>query len=222
MIFCKMAQQSCRVLISARVFCAAMATSTFAAETSENFGKWQVNVHKDAMDDSRFIIIMLQSEDDGVVLGVNCRGSDSSVGIVWDRFLGGEKIGGVEYKPMVYRVDDKQPLRTDWPVMSDRSTTRADAPERFVSEVMSGERLAIRIEPYQNAPLTVLFDTKGLTSVLMANRPECDGFVRNILWDKHLARLRQEKAANEATGGRTDVAPVPFVLMPLTEDALAK
>lgn len=217
-----MAQRSCRVLISAGFFSAALSISAIATETSENFGKWQVKVHKDPIDDSRFIIVMLQSEDDGVTLGVNCRGSGSSVGIVWDRFLGGEKIGGVEYKTMVYRVDDKQPLRTDWPVMSDRSTVRADTPERFVTEVMSGERLAIRVEPYQEAPLTVLFDTKGLKNVLMANRPECDGFVRNILWDQHLTRARQEKAANEAGGGKTDVAPAPFVLMPLTEDALAK
>lgn len=175
--FHKVARQSCRVLVSAGVFFTALSISAIAAET-ENFGKWQAKAYKDEMDDSRFVMIALQSEDDGVILGVNCRGSDSSVGIVWDRFLGGEKIGGVEYKTIVYRVDDKQPFKTDWPVQPDRSTTLSDAPERFLSEVMSGERLAVRVEPYKKAALTVIFDTKGLTDALTANRPECDGFVR--------------------------------------------
>ncbi|TBB02861.1 hypothetical protein [Rhizobium ruizarguesonis] len=175
--FHKVARQSCRVVVSAGVFFAALSISAIAAEI-EQFGEWQAKVYKDEMDDSRFTMIGLRSEDDGVILGVNCRGSDSTVGIIWDRFLGGEKIGGVEYKTVVYRVDDKQPFKTDWPVQPDRSTTLSDAPERFLSEVMSGERLAIRVEPYQKAPLTVVFDTKGLTDALKAHRPECDGFVR--------------------------------------------
>lgn len=189
-----------------------------AGETANaaDFGKWQVKLHADPMNDSSIALVMIQSEADDVTLGLNCRKDTDDVGIIWRRFLGGEEINGEEQKDIIYRVDQGQPIVATWKVMPDRTTVRAFTPEGFVREIRDSSRLVLQVEPYQEMPLTVVFETKGLRDALLATTPECDWFVRDILWDKHLEQAKKDQTKQVAK----PVDPIPFEKW--TEDAATK
>ncbi|MGG7577607.1 hypothetical protein [Rhizobium sp. Nf11,1] len=175
-------------------------TSAENAVTSDaavpSFGKWSVYSETDPMTDKKIIAIRLAAENDGggsdVLLSVYCSKFNGWSTVRWNKFLGGEREGGVEMKEVTYRLGNAQPVVVEWPVLENRSTTRiADAP-KFITQVRETEKLVLRIEPYQELAVTAVFDTKGLKAALLANSPECDWYVRDIRWAEYQAKQKAQ------------------------------
>jgi invasion protein IalB len=167
-----------------------------AGSATTDLGDWKVNEVTDPMTDKKVVLLMVQSREDSVTFGLNCQQSNGSVGVVWGRFLGGDELDGIEYKSVTYRIDDNKPVEDTWQVMEDRTTTRVIDGPAFIKEVRAGSRLAIKISPYQEMPLTVVFDTHGLTEMLTAHQKDCEPFVRDILWDRYQKQLNASSTGN--------------------------
>lgn len=205
-----LATASVAVLMATAVAFGAVTTG-FAAD----FGKWKVKRVSDPMNDTSVALVMTQSETGDVTLGLTCRKDTGEVGIIWKRFLGGEVVNGEEWKDITYRIDQNRPVVGPWKVMPDRTTVRSFTPEGFIGQIRDSDRLAVQVEPYQEMPLTVVFETTGLKEALLATSPECDWFVRDILWKQ---RVEEEK--KNPPPPVKPVAPAPF--KPWTQDAATK
>ncbi len=161
-----------------------------------DFGEWSIYTKTDPLTDEKIIAIELASDQAqstrGVTLSLYCSKRNAWAVVRWNEFLGGTKSADRELKPVTYRIGDGQPRIEEWPVLSDRTTSQIDGAPEFIMNVRDSEKLVLRVEPYQQNPLTAVFDTRGLKAALMANSPECDWYVRDIKWVEHQAKLKAE------------------------------
>jgi len=183
----------------------AMLSGTCAAETpTHDFGKWQVRANVDPMTDQKIVTMSLVAEDmdatdpDAVTLIVQCSKENGAAGIAWQhRFLGGEKVGEFTSKEMTLRIDQGQPFTEDWLVLDDGTTTRIPNVERLITRVRDAERFVVQTTPYSELPVTAVFDVKGLRDALLAHRPECDWFIRDILWEEYQQKLKASAQSSQ-------------------------
>ncbi|WP_156932700.1 hypothetical protein [Rhizobium sp. IBUN] len=173
-------------------------SGTCAAETAtQDFGKWQVRANVDPMTDQKIVTMTLVAEDvdaidlDPVTLILQCSKENGAAGIAWQhRFLGGEKIGEFTTKEMTLRIDKGQPFAEDWQVLDDGTTTRIPSVERLITRVREAERFVVQTTPYNELPIAAVFDVRGVKDALLAHRPECDWFIRDLLWEEYQQKLK--------------------------------
>jgi type VI secretion system protein VasI len=135
------------------------------------------------------------SNPNAVILMLTCSKENGAVGIAWEhQFLGGEDNSYGRYKEITFRADKSAPFAEDWRVLDDGTTARADDAAGFIKKVRNGSRLVAKVAPYQEQPITVVFETTGLLEALMSARPECDWFIRDVLWEQYQQKLKAEAA----------------------------
>lgn len=168
-----------------------------------DFGNWTVSRVTDPMTDEKIIAIQLASDQAqstrGVMFSIYCSKQNAWAVISWNEFLGGTRSGGLELKPVTYRIGDSGPSTENWPVLSDRITSQISDAPKFVTRVRESEKLVLRVEPYQQNPLTAVFQISGLKAALMASSPECDWYVRDIKWAEYQAKLKAEAEKKAGT-----------------------
>ena len=169
-------------------------SSAVPSVTAPDFGEWQVSESVNPLNDQKSVNITLLSQEGGYTLGVICRGDASLSAVMWNEFLGGNKVGEYELKKVTYRIGGGKASEAEWLVEGDRTTTSILFPEDFIDEVRTSNNLVLQTSPYNSLPKTAVFDTTGLTAVLNAHRPDCNLFLRDILYAEKLERLEAEKA----------------------------
>ncbi len=182
------------------------------------------------MTDKKVVRINLIANEGNVILSVACTKEDAWVQIHWGQFLGGEQITiadsvegkQFEEKAVTYRVGDGKAVNDSMIVLGNRTSTQVSRTEAFIEQVRTADKLALQTQPYNEDPLTAVFETKGLTDALNANRPECDWFVRDIIRAEFAEKRKiSAEQAKHNSASRTTLSPQKSFLMP-TEDALAK
>jgi hypothetical protein len=182
----------------------AAAASAVSAETSGNFGKWIVRTGNDPMTDQKTVTMLLTADDmdasdpEAVKLILQCSKENGAAGVAWQhRFLGGEKVGEFTTKEMTLRIDKGQPFAEDWQVLDDGTTTRIPSVERLITRVREAERFVVQTTPYNELPIAAVFDVRGLKDALLAHRPECDWFIRDILWEAYQQKLKASAQSSQ-------------------------
>jgi len=195
-----------------------------------DLGKWRLMEKVDPMTDQKVIRVYQQAEGSDVILSIACSKENAWVLVLWEDFLGGQRIKNVlstqgeqfELKNVTYRIGDRQPVTEEMLVLDDRTTTQVGEAGRFIEQVRTANRLVMQTQPYNENPMTVVFDTTGLTEILNAKRPECDWYVRDIIRAEYAEkkRLVEEEAKRNPPPPAT---PVPQKPMPMPDqDALIK
>ncbi|KQU76497.1 hypothetical protein ASC75_02460 [Aminobacter sp. DSM 101952] len=136
-----------------------------------------------------------------VTFAVRCDKSGAPVIISWNRYLAGDKAGEYLLKTVTVRKGDSQPVEETWAVNQDGTSTIRPSPSSdFIMALRATDRLVARIEPYMENPLTVTFDTRGMTEALKQARPECEWYLSDV--------LREEFAATKASRGEAPAEAV--------------
>lgn len=134
-------------------------------------GKWSVSDERDVMTHARNIVAILESHEsknkwgDPIWLFVRCKGSDLDIYIVWGEFLATDYIS--------IRFDSAQQTRRIWPLSSDSMSAFARNPRRFYNELLGAEKLAARIQPYNEGYRTAVFDLSGSEEALLPITTAC-------------------------------------------------
>lgn len=129
--------------------------------------RWIVNVDTDPLSDETVVFFAVTASSGGnrygeaPVLALRHSGSAQDVYIVWHDYLAEER------QIIEYRIGEGRTQRRGWPVSTDNEATfyPGDVGE-FVRELAEAEGLVARTTPYNESPVTAVFDLSGLEEIV--------------------------------------------------------
>lgn len=159
-----------------------LARADTAADTAtDTGGAWHTNENRDPIDDSAVITATLDAESGRSTLGqpvtlvVRCGSNTTEVYAIWNDYVGDDSSSVYnEYKNVEVRVGDAPAQTQQWGVSTDKQATFANAPVPLLREMVGQERLALRITPYGENPITAIFALEGIREAVEPIAEECD------------------------------------------------
>jgi type VI secretion system protein VasI len=148
--------------------------STPLASGIQRVGDWSVNVTKNPLNDTTTIIAMSVASSGSTQMGgkpslmVRCLDGVIEVFVNWKTFMGSQ--GGQE---VVTRVGDTPAVTSMWGRSTDNRATFHPNSAAFLRAAERQQRVVVRSEPYNESPVTAVFDTAGLHDVLTSFNPAC-------------------------------------------------
>ncbi len=135
-------------------------------------GQWLVKTEINPVDDSNTVTLYLEAEsgkgilDDTVSLIVRCQSNKTDLHINWHSYLGNEAR-------VLTRIGDATAQTSLWDISPDKEGSFRKAPIGFLKEMMKASRLVAQITPYNENPITAVFNTTGLSSAIKPLRETC-------------------------------------------------
>lgn len=95
--------------------------------------------------------------------------------VVWHEYLGDDS-GSVydEYKNVEVRVGDGKPQLQRWGISTDKQATFAPAAIDLLRQTASQKRLVIQTTPYNESPITAVFDLAGTKNAINEIAEACN------------------------------------------------
>ena len=145
---------------------------TTASPTSEA-GNWRVTDETNPVDDSRTVVLLLAANQgalafgDRVMLLLRCLGKDTEVYINWNDYLGTKAH-------VVTRVGQEQATRNEWSLSTTKQSTFYPGNDiAFIKKLLAAKRLVAQVTPYNESPITAIFDLTGIESAIVPLRETC-------------------------------------------------
>ena len=135
-------------------------------------GQWLVNTQINPVDDSNTVTLYLEAEsgkgilDDTVSLIVRCQSNKTDLHINWHSYLGNEAR-------VLTRIGNAKAQTSLWDISPDKAGSFRKGPIGFLMEMMKSSRLVAQITPYNENPITAVFDITGLSSAIKPLRETC-------------------------------------------------
>lgn len=152
-----------------------------ALGTATSSGHWSITTYHDPIFDRETATALLDGEAvieklwsgaslDKPYLQVYCDGADLYALVFWDDPI----FAPVEQSPVptmrsvrtVWRLDGKAPVQERWLPSTRGQATFAQYPARFVSGILGGETLIIRVTPASGEDHTLTVNVAGLADVM--------------------------------------------------------
>lgn len=126
-------------------------------------GDWGFEQDVDPLTDEVIAIAYLESEsgrsrfDDAVTLILRCKGKAIDLYVEWHDFLNNEPV------PVISRINDGTPQERTWGLSTDfTSTFYPEIGWQNIEAFIGGAaRLVLQVEPYNESPVTAVFDMTG-------------------------------------------------------------
>lgn len=136
--------------------------------------KWRTLTKADPLTDRPTYTAMLIADSgvgvyrDPIALLVRCQGNKTEAYIDWSSFL------GMDYARTTYRVD-KQPAKTsNWGTSTDhKAAFFPSSPVAFLKQLANSTSFVANVTPYDESPITAVFDTTGAADALADIRKGC-------------------------------------------------
>ena len=116
------------------------------------FGQWNHFTEIDPITDESISVLSLDSGT-GETLLLRCTGKKLEVYISWGVYLDNRSVD------VTYRIDKEQPVTEKWSISSKRTSTFTSP--LFASRIDTAEKIAVRVLPYGENPVTAVFVIKG-------------------------------------------------------------
>jgi type VI secretion system protein VasI len=140
-------------------------------------GEWNVSVSTNPIDDTTNVQLLLQADSARSILGepvrivIRCRSGDTNLFIQWHAYLG-------DRANVLSRVGSEQAQTQTWSISTDLQSTFYPGPESavidFVKELIEVDRFVAQVTPYNENPVTAIFDLTGLRNAISPLRETCD------------------------------------------------
>ena len=141
--------------------------------SSENDGAWNVSIETDPLDDSRKVTLVLLAESGSdqwgnpIGLILRCSSGRTDVYIAWQDYLGSEA-------DVTWRVGDEDARTARWTLSTDKEATFYPYDEiAFIKQLLTVMRLVAQVTPYNESPVTAIFDLTGLSNVIGPLQEAC-------------------------------------------------
>jgi len=136
-------------------------------------GAWQVADEKNPLDDSRTVVLSLVATSGRSVYGqpislvLRCKTNKAEVYVTWHSYLGDEAR-------VTFRVGSTESRTKTWSVSTDKTGTFYPSDNvEFMKELMAADRLVLQVTPYNQSPITAVFDLAGLPNAMKPLREDC-------------------------------------------------
>ncbi|MGJ8647282.1 MAG: type VI secretion system-associated protein TagO [Marinomonas colpomeniae] len=135
-------------------------------------GKWQVSVDVNPVDDSKTVTLVLSADSgknrwgNAVFLVARCKSNSTELYIGWNDYLGSEA-------DVLTRVGDNKAVTERWSLSTDKKATFHRKAIPFLKEMLTSTKLVAQVTPYNESPVTAIFDTSGLENAIKPLRETC-------------------------------------------------
>ncbi len=135
-------------------------------------GKWAVNVETNPIDDSKTVTLLLMADEGKnrwgrpIAMLVRCRSNETDLFIAWNDYLGSEA-------DVLSRVGSDKARTRRWSMSTDKKATFHPQPIAFLKSMMEADSLVTQVTPYNESPVTAVFDIKGLSEAIKPLRETC-------------------------------------------------
>jgi len=123
------------------------------------FGDWVVSESLDPMDDSPRVFAMLDAQNQDIfsdiTLIARCSSNRTEVYVDWDDYLADDR------QSVAYRFPPSSMRQERWGVSTDNTATFAPRPIALLREMIVSQQLVMRTTPYNEVPVTAIFDLTG-------------------------------------------------------------
>lgn len=139
----------------------------------EGVGAWSVDVRVNPIDDSRTVIMMLTADSgrtrwgEPVTLFARCRSNSTEVYISWNEYLGSESN-------VLTRIGDEPATSRQWSVSTNSQASFHPRPIAFLKEMMKADSMVAQTTPYNENPVTAIFDITGINNAITPLRETCN------------------------------------------------
>jgi len=137
-------------------------------------GKWRVSVETNPVDDSKTVVLALRADSGKskwgkpVTLIARCKSNTTELYISWNDYLG--RNGEV-----LTRVGSQDAVTKDWGLSTDsQATFHPRGTISFIKKMKEADKLVAQITPYNESPVTAVFDTAGLENAIKPLRETCN------------------------------------------------
>ena len=135
-------------------------------------GKWSVSVDVNPIDDSKTVTLILDADSGKnrwgkpVFLVARCRSNSTDLYIGWNDYLGSEA-------DVLTRVGDNKAITQRWDMSTDKKAAFHRKPISFLKEMLTSSKLVAQVTPYNESPVTAVFNTAGLSNAIKPLRETC-------------------------------------------------
>lgn len=135
-------------------------------------GKWQVSVDVNPIDDSKTVTLVLHADSGKnrwgkpVFLVARCQSNTTDLYIGWNDYLGGEA-------DVLTRVGNNKAVTQRWSMSTDKKASFHRTPIPFLKEMLTSPKLVAQVTPYNESPVTAIFNTAGLENAIKPLRETC-------------------------------------------------
>lgn len=135
-------------------------------------GKWNVSVDVNPIDDSKTVTLVLDADSGKnrwgkpVYLVARCKSNTTDLYIGWNDYLGSEA-------DVLTRVGDNKAITQRWSMSTDKKATFHRKPIPFLKEMLTSSKMVAQVTPYNESPVTAIFNTSGLENVIKPLRETC-------------------------------------------------
>ena len=135
-------------------------------------GKWRISVDVNPIDDSKTVTLVLDADSgknrwgNAVFLVARCKSNITDLYIGWNDYLGSEA-------DVLTRVGNNKAVTQRWSVSTDKKATFHRKPIPFLKEILISPKLVAQVTPYNESPVTAVFNTAGLDNAIKPLRETC-------------------------------------------------
>lgn len=136
-------------------------------------GKWAVDVETNPIDDSKTVALVLKADEGNsrwgrpIVMIARCQSNTTDLFIAWNDYLGREA-------DVLSRVGDTKAQTRRWSMSTDSKAIFHPQPIAFLKSMMEANTLVAQVTPYNESPVTAIFDTTGLADAIKPLRETCN------------------------------------------------
>ena len=137
-------------------------------------GKWKVSAEINPVDDSKTVTLILVADSGRskwgrpVALVARCMSDKTELYISWNDYLGSSAN-------VLTRIGSSAALTKRWGLSTDKQASfHPRGTIAFMKEMMGSDRLVAQVTPYNENPVTAVFDTSGLENAIQPLRETCN------------------------------------------------
>lgn len=140
--------------------------------TTEGNGKWNVSWTKNPVDDSKTVTLVLDADSgrsrwgNNISMVARCKSNKTNLYINWNDYLGRKAR-------VLSRIGSNKAVTRTWSISTDSKATFHPRPISFLKEMMKSDKLVAQITPYNESPVTAIFNTAGLVNAIKLLRETC-------------------------------------------------
>ena len=136
-------------------------------------GKWRVSAETNPIDDSKTVSLVLISDSGRskwgkpVAIIIRCMSNKTELYINWNDYLGSSAS-------VLTRIGKNRAVTKNWSLSTDsQATFYPTGTINFIKEMMDSNKLVAQVTPYNESPVTAIFDTTGLSNAIKPLRETC-------------------------------------------------
>ncbi|WP_162997622.1 type VI secretion system-associated protein TagO [Pseudomonas sp. LTJR-52] len=143
------------------------------AKAIEGIGSWEVTTKVDPLNDKNVYLAGLSAATgsgrygDKVVMLIRCAENKTDLIINWNSYLGREA-------EIIFRIDKQKAQKSTWQLSTDKKAAfYPGSPVKLLKQLAESTSFVANVTPYNENPITAIFDTSGADSALKDVRKEC-------------------------------------------------